>query len=106
MRDYAISSSVTYQFIMSPLMCKLLAEADFLETDMTYNENTELTYFFNATVFDYTTIKSAVVACMRSNKESSEFNCLAFKVMTFDRCQQEYTHFKVDETLKGIIVIS
>ena len=44
MRDYAISSSITYQFIMSPLMCKLLAEADFLETDMTYNENTELTY--------------------------------------------------------------
>ena len=57
MRDYAISSSITYQFIMSPLMCKLLAETDFLETDMTYNENTVLTYLFNATVFDYTTIK-------------------------------------------------
>ena len=62
-------------------------------------------YLFNATVFDYTTIKWAVVACMRGNKESSEFNCLAFKVM-FDRCQLEYSQYKVDETLKGIIVIS
>ena len=43
MRDFAISSSLSYQFIMSPLMCKLLAEADFLETDTTYNENMELT---------------------------------------------------------------
>ena len=40
MRDYAISSSITSQFIMSPLMCKLLAEADFLETSTTYNEHT------------------------------------------------------------------
>ena len=103
MRDYAISSSITYQFIMSPLMCKLLAEADFLETDTTYNENTELTYLFNATVFDYKTMKWAVVARMRGNKESSEFYRLAFKLM-FDTCQQEHPHFKVGETLKGIIV--
>ena len=103
MRGCAISSSITYQFIMSPLMCKLLAEADFLETDTTYNENTELTYLFNATVFDYTTIKWAVVACKRGNKESSEFYCLAFKLM-FDTCHQEHSHFKVGETLKGIII--
>ena len=105
MRDYVISSSITFQFIRSPLMYKLLAEADFLETDTMYNnENTELTYLFNATVFDYTTIKWAVVACMRGNKESSEFYCLVFKLM-FDTCQQEHSHFKVGETLEGIIVI-
>ena len=80
-----------------------MAEADFLETDTTYNENTELTYLFNATVFDYTTIKWAVVACMRGNKESSEFCCLAFKLM-FDTCHQEHSHFRVGGTLKGIIV--
>ena len=50
MCDFAISSSISYQFITSPLMCKLLAEADFLKTDTTYNENTELTYLFNVTV--------------------------------------------------------
>ena len=72
---------------MSPLMCKLLAEADFLETDTTYNENTELTYLFNATVFNYKTMKWAVVARMRGNKESSEFYRLAFKLM-FDYMSQ------------------
>ena len=84
-------------------MCKLLAEADFLETDTTYNENTELSYLFNATVFDYKTMKWAVVACMRGNKESSEFYRLAFNLM-FDTCHKEHSNFQVDESLKGIIV--
>jgi len=35
MLDYSITVSMTYQFIMSPLMCKLLSEAEFLEIDMT-----------------------------------------------------------------------
>ena len=102
MRDFAISSSISYQFIMSPLMCKLLAEADFLETDTTYNENTELTYLFNATVFDYKTMKWAAVARMRGNKESSELYRLAFKLM-FETCHKD-RNFKVGESLKGIIV--
>ena len=102
MRDFAISSSISYQFIMSPLMCKLLAEADFLETDTTCNENTELTYLFNATVFDYKTMKWAVVTRMKGNKESSEFYQLAFKLM-LETCQKEYPDFKVGESLKGII---
>ena len=42
MRHYSISSSSTYQFIMSPLTSKLLSEAEFVETDTTYNENSEL----------------------------------------------------------------
>ena len=62
LRDYSISPSFSYQFIMSPLMSKLLSEAEFLETDTTYNENSELLYLFNATVFDYSTMKWAVVA--------------------------------------------
>ena len=40
--DYSITASMTYQFIMSPLMCKLLSEAEFLEADTTCNKNTEL----------------------------------------------------------------
>ena len=44
MRDYRTSPSGTYQFIMTPLMSKLLSDADFVETDTTYNENTELIY--------------------------------------------------------------
>ena len=50
---------------------QLLSDADF-ETDTTYNENTELTYRFNGTVFDYNTMKWAV-ARIRSNEEDAEF---------------------------------
>ena len=68
MCDFATLSLVLYQFIMSPLMCKFLGEVDFLETDTTYNENAELTYLFNATVFDCKSMKWAVVARFRGNK--------------------------------------
>jgi len=45
-------------------------------------------------------MKWADVAHMRGNKESSKFHHLAFKLM-FDTCHH---HFKVGESLKGIIV--
>ena len=44
---------------MSPLS-RLLSKAEFLETDITYNENLEHLYLFNTTVFDYNTMKWAV----------------------------------------------
>ena len=100
MRDYRISPSGTYQFIMTPLMSKLLSDADFVETDTTYNENTEL---INATVFDYNTMKWAVVARIRSNKEDAEFYKNAFTLM-FQTCKKDYPRFKLENNLKGIIV--
>ena len=69
MRDYRISPSLTYQFIMTPSMSKLLLDADFVKTDTACNENTELIYLFNATVFDFNTMMWAVVARMRAGKE-------------------------------------
>ena len=103
MQEYSISSQLTYQFIMSPLMSTLLAEADFMETDTTYNENSELPYLFNATVFDYTTMRWAAVACMRSNKEDAIFYKKAFE-LTFHYCGVNHSHFKVGETLKGVVM--
>ena len=52
MRDHIICPRWTYQFIMTPLMSKLLLDAGFVEADTTYNEKSELIYLFNATVFD------------------------------------------------------
>ena len=103
MRDYNISPTFMYQFIMSPLMSKLLSEAEFLETDTTYNENSELMYLFNATVFNYDTMKWAVVARMRGNKEDSGFYKKAFELV-FHTCQSYHSNFKVGESLKGIII--
>ena len=103
MRDYRISPSCTYQFIMTPLMSKLLLDADFVETDTTYNENSELIYLFNATVFDFNTMKWAVVARMRANKEDTEFYRTAFSLM-FQTCHTDFPQFKIESSLKGIIV--
>ena len=103
MRDYGISPSVSCQFIMSPLMSKLLSEAEFLETDTMYNENSELIYLFNAAVFDYNTMKWAVVARMRGNKEDANFYKRAFELM-FQYCRKDHPKFTVVHTLRGIIV--
>ena len=45
---------------MSPLMTKPLSEA----ADTTCNDNSDLIYLLNATVFDYITMKWAVMARM------------------------------------------
>jgi len=84
-------------------MCKLLSEAEFVETDMTYiyGENTDLMCLFNATVFDVATMKWAVVARMRANRESAEFYKVAFSTM-FCMCSDKYPSFEVGKSLKGV----
>ena len=85
-------------------MSKLLSEGQFVETDTTYNENSELTYLFNTTVFDLNTMKWAVVARMRGNKElDSTFYQTAFNLM-FSTCCKDCPQFKVEKNIKGIIV--
>ena len=54
MRNFAITSSLIYQVIMSPLMSSVLAKAEYIEVGTTYNENTDLPYLLNITAFDYT----------------------------------------------------
>ena len=71
MRKYALTSSLVYQ-LMSPLMSSILAKAEYIEVDMTYNENTDLPYLWNVTVFDYEKGWVAV-ARVRSNKEDANF---------------------------------
>ena len=36
MRKYAVTSSLVYQLIMSPLMSSILAKAEYIEVDMMY----------------------------------------------------------------------
>ena len=39
MRDYCISPEISYQFIMTPFMSKVMATSDFIEAGVTYREN-------------------------------------------------------------------
>jgi hypothetical protein len=75
MRKYALTSSVVYQPMMSPLMSSILAKAEYIniEVDMTYNENTDLPYLWNVTAFDYKLLRWVAVARVRSNKEDENF---------------------------------
>ena len=103
MRDYCISSEMSYQFIMSPFMSKIMAAADFLQADVTYGENKILPYLFNATVFDEVTMKWVIVARLRGNKENSEMYRKAFTLM-FDTCKADEPSYDVHKSLQGIII--
>ena len=39
MHNYCISPDISYQFIMSPFMSKVMASADFIQVDVTYGQN-------------------------------------------------------------------
>ena len=101
----SVDSISTYQFIMTLLMSKLLSDADFVETDTTYNENTELIFTSLMLLYltTYNIMKWAVVARTRSNKEDAEFYKNAFTLM-FQTCKKDYPRFKLENNLKGIIV--
>lgn len=55
-RDYSITSSLSWVLTMSPLMEKVLSTADFVEVDVTYKASIEMDYLFNVVTFDYTTL--------------------------------------------------
>ena len=65
-RPYLVSagveSGIKYAFAMSPLMSKMLSTAEFLQSDITYNENSVYPYLFNAVVFNDVTMEWMVVA--------------------------------------------
>ena len=103
MRRYAITSSLIYQLIMSPLMSSVLAKAEYIEVDTTYNENSDLPYLLNITAFDYTVMRWVAVARVRSNKENVDFYASAFKAV-FEQCKEDHNHFTVGKSLKGIVM--
>ena len=85
MRRSAMTSSLIYQLIMSPLMSSLLAKAEYIEVDTTYNGNCDLPYLVNITAFDYMVMRWVAVARVRSNKENIDYYASAFKAV-FDQC--------------------
>ena len=62
---------------MTPLMSSVLASADYIEVDTTYNENTDLPCLFNVTT--YRVMRWVAVACVRANKENSDLYATAFR---------------------------
>ena len=85
MRKHAITFGLVYHLIMTPLMSHIL---QYIEVDTTYNENTDLPYLLNVTVFDYRVTCWMAVAHVQSNienaqKHSSKYLTSARKIILF-----------------------
>jgi len=95
-------SGINFIHTMSPLMSKLLSEAEFAEADITFNETYEYPYLFNLAVFDDTTMEWAVVSRVRMDKEGTKAYALAFK-KTFQKCEEDHPEFRPGGSLMGIV---
>ena len=78
-------------------MSETLIKAEFIETDTTYGENKVLPYLFNATAFDYSTLKWVIVARFRCDKEN-------FWDDVCYTCKQDHPDLSLGKTLKGIVL--
>ena len=83
-------------------MSRTLCNSEYIEVDTTYNENSDLPYLFNVTVFDYRVMRWMAVARVRSNKENAHFYAIAFREI-FQQCKEDNNNFDVTN-LKGIVL--
>ena len=105
-RPYLVSAGIEkgiqYIFTMNPLMCEVLAQAEFIEADITYNETKEYPYLFNAATFNETTMDWIVVSRVRLTKQDHQAYCLAFQ-KTFDKCHFDNSSFEPGKSLLAVV---
>ena len=74
-----IEDGIQYIHTMNPLMSKILARAEFVETDITFNETKEYPYVFNMVAFNQITIEWMVVSRVRMTREDHNAYALGFR---------------------------
>ena len=72
-----IENGIKFRCCMNPLMSSILAESEFIEADITYNETKEYPYLFNVVAFNDVTLEWVVVSRVRMDKQDG--NAYAFK---------------------------
>jgi len=87
---------------MNPNMSELLSISEFIQTNITYNVNTEFRYLFNAVAFDYNLMGWEVVARVHLSHKNGIAHALAFSKM-FKKCKSDHPSFQPTETLLGIV---
>ena len=97
-----IDNGIKYIHTMNPLMIQLLSEAEFLQTDITYNVTTDYPYLFNAVVFNYDTLEWAIVGRVHLSHQTSAAYALAFSKL-FTKCKNRYPNFELGKSLVGVI---
>ena len=98
-----IENGTKFIFCMSPFMCSLLAESEFVEADVTYNKTREYPYLFNMVAFNYVTMDWVVVSRVRMNKQDAAAYGLAYS-KTFAKCRSVHNNFEPGKSLAGVVV--
>ena len=84
-------------------MSSILAESEFIEADITYNETKEYPYLFNVVAFNDVTLDWVIVSRVRIDKQDGNAYALAFS-KTFQKCKSDHPSFEPGKTLKGVVV--
>ena len=79
-----IENGIKFIFCMSPFMSSLLAESEFVEADVTYNETREYPYLFSMVAFNYVTMDWVVVSRIRIRYERRIYSHLGFQVFLLE----------------------
>ena len=105
-RPYLVSTGfenqTNYICTISPLMAKVATNAEFIQTDITYDENSDYRYLFNVVAFNDVTMEWMVVGRVRLDKQDSAAYRLAFTKF-FETCKHHDSKFELNQTLVGII---
>ena len=88
-------NGIKYAFAMFPLMSIMLSTAEFLQTDITYNENSQYPYLFNAVVFNDIAIEWMAVARVRLSPQSEHDYRLA--------CKEKYPHIDLGKKTSKLL---
>ena len=106
-RPYLVSAGyedgINYIFTMNPMMSELLANSEFIEADITYNETKEYPYLFNVVAFDDITMQWTIVSRVRMDKQGKNAYHLAFSKI-FAKCKTDTPNFELGKSLLGVII--
>ena len=103
LRAVGMEDGVSYILTMSPLMCDILTSADFMQADVTYDENTEYHYLLNVVAFNFSTMEWMTVARVRLSCETSDAYRIAFQKV-INICRARHPDFSPTDDIKGIVI--
>lgn len=93
-----IEDGIKFIFTMTPLMAKIAAASEFIQTDVTYDESRDYPYLFNAVAFDEITMEYTIIARVRLSQQTAEAYALSFKKV-IAKCKAACPEFEIGTTL-------
>lgn len=103
--DYEFSPTFRFFLGMSPFMASVVAQAEFIECDITFNESVEYPYLLNVVAYDSIASQWMVSARARLTKQDAESHRLAFSsIISWVRHYHPTFAIGPDATCKGVVM--